>query len=520
MQKKLFIKIGIIVTLSFILAIGLVIIQSLVGERQSYAEQVIREISEQHVNPQEIITPFIILPTTIVPACLAATPDDCARNYLINQPIFPSSTEATQQLAVSTDDYKRSIYSATSYKGNIEFNQQYNLGNSSSNSNQTSSNTSNANAGNTNASASASTESTQASTSTEQPTQSYQQDYSKNEDWQSARLVIPVSDLRGVIQLPTVTINGSTHQSQYPTTSELAGLSYIEVPLPQSFDASSPLDIQVNLELSGLSKLRTIPLGDFFSSNMTSNWQTPNFIGQALPNNKSFDNKGFNASWQNQYLTVANNQQLNTCLNNGSGFCVINNDLSAVANNDNLQAGVQNEIYATRQSDGNISSDASTQHLKLNGFGVSFAQPTDVYLQTERTLAYGLLLILVSFGTFFLFEVIKSFRIHPIQYLLVGSALLVFYVLLLPLAEQIPFWQAYTIAATACVGLIGWYAFYVLNSGKRAILFTLILGSLYASFYGILSTEDLNLLLGAIFCFVLLAAVMYLTRKIDWYQVA
>lgn len=119
----------------------------------------------------------------------------------------------------------------------------------------------------------------------------------------------------------------------------------------------------------------------------------------------------------------------------------------------------------------------SNHSVLLNSFGVSFASPNDVYLQTERTMKYALLLILVSFGTFFLFEVLKSSRIHPIQYLLVGCALFVFYVLLLPLA------------------------------------------GLYAAFFGILSTEDLNLLLGAIFCFMVLACVMVMTRKLDWYKV-
>ena len=158
--------------------------------------------------------------------------------------------------------------------------------------------------------------------------------------------------------------------------------------------------------------------------------------------------------------------------------------------------------------------------MRLNSFGVSFAEPNDVYLQTERTMKYALLLILVSFGTFFLFEVIKSSRIHPIQYLLVGCALFVFYVLLLPLAEQIVFWKAYAIAASACVGLIGWYTYYVLGGVKRAAIFTVTLAGLYAAFFGILTTEDMNLLLGAVFCFVLLACVMVMTRKIDWYKIA
>lgn len=268
------------------------------------------------------------------------------------------------------------------------------------------------------------------------------------------------------------------------------------------------IKIIIDLPLSGISSLNTVPTGQSFTLAMQSNWHAPNFIGKALPNMKNFTSNGFEANWQNEYLTVANNQRLSQCLSTPNNQCSV---ISKAGN----PLGIDDVVLVEEGT----STSRSANSTHLNSFGVSFAEPNDVYLQTERTLKYALLLILVSFGTFFLFEVIKSSRIHPIQYLLVGCALLVFYVLLLPLAEQIAFWKAYAIAATACVGLIGWYTYYVLNGVKRALIFTTILTGLYAAFYGILTVEDLNLLLGAVFCFVVLASVMVLTRKIDWYQV-
>lgn len=528
MQKSLLIKLSIIGSLCLLFAIGLNLLKSLVYERQSYSQTVIDEISSQHVKPQQIITPFIAVPTTVTPACKVVNSSHCAKSFRVMTPKLPLTTQAQQSLKVSTDTYQRGIYHATSYQGQFSFVQRYNLADDSdiealtpvapitpvAPASPQSMNDPNGAADQNAAVAATVLPSHVAGTAVKTGTANtattinplyLERGESVDYDWSKARLIIPVSDLRGVAQLPTVRINDQVLIAQYPATSQLGDLSYVEVLLPKDIANKSDLKMSIELPVMGISMLRTVPLGQQFSLSMDSDWHAPNFIGQALPAQKSFDNLGFKATWENQYLTVANNQMLTQCLIDPGSNC----DMYSYFDDSASQA--VSEIYDA------VDAPSSSA---LNGFGVSFAEPNDVYLQTERTMKYALLLIMVSFGTFFLFEIIKSLRIHPIQYLLVGSALLVFYVLLLPLAEQIVFWQAYAIAATACVGLIGWYTFYVLDSVKRAAIFTIILGGLYAGFYGILTTEDMNLLLGAIFCFVLLASVMYLTRKIDWYQVA
>ena len=521
MQKTLFIKLSIIAGLCLIFAVGLSMLQSLVYERQNYADSVIDEIASQHVKPQEVITPFIAYPTTLTPEC-KNTQKDCPSAYTYFTPLMASQTQAEQDLTVSTDTYQRGIYHATSYQGMLAFTQEYMLsGEANTNAPSDSSHSLASQDITTNNhshadSAVATSAHDQSVINPPAPTTLYQRAQSITEHRDEARLIIPVSDLRGVSQLPTVTINGKQLAARYPNTQRLSGLNYVEVAIPASLLQLPELKVSVELPLVGISELRTVPLGQQFMLTMNSNWHAPNFIGQALPNQKTFDNKGFNAHWQNQYLTIANNQALTTCLSYPDQSCRVD-DLAGLTNND---VTVVNEVYAADIVATDTGQAQSSERIHLNGFGVSFAEPNDVYLQTQRTMKYALLLILVSFGTFFLFEIIKSSRIHPIQYLLVGAALLLFYVLLLPLAEQVPFLQAYAIAAAACVSLIGWYSYYVLGNVKRALIFTALLSSLYAAFYGILTTEDLNLMLGAIFCFVFLAAVMYLTRKIDWYKLA
>lgn len=141
----------------------------------------------------------------------------------------------------------------------------------------------------------------------------------------------------------------------------------------------------------------------------------------------------------------------------------------------------------------------------------------DQYLKSDRALKYALLFIALTFAGFFLFEVLKRLAVHPVQYGLVGLSLAMFYLLLLSLAEHMAFARAYALAASACVLLIGFYVSHVLHSWLRGGGFTAALAGLYAMLYALLSAEDYALLMGSLLVFGLLAAVMVLTRRLDWY---
>lgn len=495
MQKTLFIKLSIIASLCIIFAIGLSMIQSLIYERQDYAHSVITDIAKQHVYPQQLLTPFILTSDMVLEPCEAAAKktSDSEQSAVINNhctskrftyaPILAQQTKSAIDLAVSDDTYKRGIYHATSYQGQLFIQQTYQSQALKDWQNKMD----------------------------KRPSQL--PEHTKTNDTTKPILVIPVSDLRGVRQLPSVSINGKHYVANYPEQSVLPGLNYIEVVLDNTIinrlHDQPDIKVTIDLPIAGISHLQVIPLGQAFDLTMNSDWQTPNFIGDALPTEKTLNNDGFHANWQNQYLAIGNNQKLSQCLMLKPKDCTLNHLMGQIS----VVSDASKDTYTSDTMAYQNSSDA------FANFSVSFAQPNNAYLQTERTIKYALLLILVSFATFFLFEVIKALRIHPIQYLLVGCALLVFYVLLLSLSEYVAFWQAYLAASIACVSLIGWYAYYVLHSVYRALLFTAILSGLYAGFYGILTVADMNLLLGALFCFVLVASVMIITRKIDWYNI-
>lgn len=451
MQKTLLIKCAIIGVLCLFFVLALTMISGLVYERKNYEQGVIDEIAQTQISAQTLTTPFVL------------TYDADKHKWT---PIVPNMSEIAGNLAVKNGEYARGIYKATSYTAKLNIKQSYAsfiLGNDSpTNPNIKSVSTGKLPPELENAVNQANTKLSQPAP---QPKPPSPKTYS---------LIIPVSDLRGAT-LPKVKVNGKEYAAKFATTQPNGLSNFMQVELGQVM----PSDVAFSFELSGLTGLSVVPLGENSTVNLTGDWSEPKFYGDALPIQKTFNTTGFTAQWQNSFLA----QQNNIVLKNNLNEC---------------------------------------QNCSMSGFNkisTDFVNTNNAYTKTDRTIKYALILLLVSFGTFFLFEVIKGLRIHPIQYLLVASGLLIFYVLLLSLSELIVFWQAYLVACVACVSLIGWYAFFVLKSFVRALIFGLILGGLYAGFYVILSAAEMNLLLGSVFCFVLLFAVMFITRNIDWYGI-
>ncbi len=159
---------------------------------------------------------------------------------------------------------------------------------------------------------------------------------------------------------------------------------------------------------------------------------------------------------------------------------------------------------------------------ELGGLGqlavtTRFVDPANPYQAVTRSLKYALLFIGVVFLAYFLFEATSDRRVHPAQYLLVGLAQIIFYLLLLAIAERVGFDLAFLIAAAATVALIGWYAGAVFKSAQRQYAAIAAFALLYALIYLLMRLEDFALLVGAVAAFVAIAAVMWFTRNLDWY---
>ena len=233
-------------------------------------------------------------------------------------------------------------------------------------------------------------------------------------------------------------------------------------------------DVTISMDLAGMRSLAFAPIGKTTVVQLRAAWPHPNFGGRFLPQSKLLDEHGFSARWEISHL--------------------------ASKNSDLLQRGLK---------------DAKS----LEAFDVSFIEPVNIYQQAERAVKYGILFVALTFAAFFLFETLKDLRIHPLQYGLVGLALAVFFLLLVSLSEHIIFLYAYLAASVSCVMLIGYYLAHVLGGWRRGAAFAAKLAVLYAVLYGLLLSEDNALMLGSTLLFVALAAIMVLTRRIDWYQI-
>lgn len=164
-------------------------------------------------------------------------------------------------------------------------------------------------------------------------------------------------------------------------------------------------------------------------------------------------------------------------------------------------------------------SSVPSANLGTMAFGVGLYTPVDNYDKTARTIKYAILVIGLTFVAFFLMEVSHRRRIHPIQYLLVGFALCVFYTILLSLSEHISFNNAYFVSALLTTGLITSYVSLAFRVRSLALTIGGILAFLYGFIFVILQSEDYALLLGSFGIFATLTVLMFVTRDIDWYQV-
>jgi inner membrane protein len=299
--------------------------------------------------------------------------------------------------------------------------------------------------------------------------------------WDEAYLAIGVPDLRGIQSGLGIRWEGRELQFEPDGPEDDLWTSGLRVKVPglAKERAGQAYAFAFDFGLSGSQRLQFIPTGKQTTVLLRSGWPSPSFSGAFLPQTRKVTPQGFEARWQVSWFGRGYPQQWTT----------------------------------TPESEKRAAMKAA---LESSAFGVDLFLPVDAYQKTERSTKYGVLFLLLTFLTFFLYEVFSGLSLHPMQYLLVGSALCLFYLLLLSISEHAPFGVSYLVASAATVLLIGGYSAAVLRGRLRALLMTLVLGVLYGYLYVLLQLEDYALLLGAAGLFAILALVMYLTRRIDW----
>src|SRR4051812_9646434 len=295
--------------------------------------------------------------------------------------------------------------------------------------------------------------------------------------WKDASVTLAVSDLRGTRESLMLDWGGKKIQLQ--PGSQLPGYTTgITAQLENVQPITAPTTFSVALDLNGSSGIFFAPFGIQNVVSLKSNWPDPGFRGAFLPADRNVRTDGFDATWKISYYGRDYPQR-----------------------------------WTSRSGNERFNTTAVSNSL----FGAQFLSVLDAYRYVERSIKYGVLFFVLVFTTFFLFEVTARQKIHPLQYLMVGAALCLFYLALLSASEFIGFTLAYFIATVAASGLITWYCSHFLGGGARTLIIGGGLIGVFTFFYVTLRQQDYALLMGTVALFILLGVVMWVTRKVDWY---
>ena len=289
--------------------------------------------------------------------------------------------------------------------------------------------------------------------------------------WKDAFISVGITDMKGIKELVTFEIDSN----DYLANSGIETNNVVESGVSKIIDgikAKREFTFSFKLDINGSGGLKFTPTGKETNVSISSNWINPSFMGRFLPNEHDITAEGFSANWQVLHL---------------------------------------NRNFPQKWI-------GSRYKVENHSFGVDLIVPVNEYQKNMRTVKYAFMFIGLTFLSFFMIELLNKKVMHPIQYLLIGFSLLVFYALLLSISEHILFKYAYLISCLATILLISTYTISVLRSKlQTGIIFT-ILVLLYIYLYILIQLQDFALLVGATGLFVILSLVMYLTRKIDWFS--
>ena len=294
----------------------------------------------------------------------------------------------------------------------------------------------------------------------------------ENLELDKAFVSIGISDLKGVTDQVKIKINDSSIMCNPGLLSTDIISSGLNIRYPMK-ETPKKLKFNFDLSLNGSENLQFTPIGKVTEVQLNSPWTEPSFNGSFLPKERKISENGFSANWKILHL-----------------------------NRNYPQSWV-----------------GSKHRIASSNFGVDLKLPIDVYQKSTRVAKYAILFIVLTYLVFFFVEILNSILIHPIQYILVGIALVLFYVLMLAFSEQIYFDYAYIIAALMTIALVFLYCRSILRSWGLALMTASILTILYGFIFIIIQMQDLALLFGSLGIFLILAVTMYFSRKIDWFEI-
>lgn len=422
--------------LLFVLLIPLEFVKNLIAERAFRQQEVIREINSKWGNEVLLSGPILKIPYKTFKEEKVYIPEtkvfEMKTEEIMNYAyLFPDQLDIDAQVTTKAEPLKRSIYESVVFTSEMEVKGNF-------------------------------------------PTIDFSSKDIQPDAivWDKISVLIKTSNLKGIRNTIEVNLDGETlamtpkYAQSYLNTMETEHISNF----PK--EKATPIPFSFNLKVNGSESLKFIPIGKETDVRMNSNWHSPSFDGNFLPDDGSREitNEGFKASWK----VLQINRQF------------------------------QQEFFN------------QLPDLEEFAFGAKLIIPVDEYQKSERTAKYGFMVIGLTLLVFLLIQLVSKIYIHPFQYIMIGLALVMFYTLLISISEHSSFLKAYIIAAASVLGLITLYSRVILKGFKFPLLVCASLASLYGFIYVIIQLENYALLVGSVGLFVILATIMFASRKIDW----
>lgn len=295
-------------------------------------------------------------------------------------------------------------------------------------------------------------------------------------NWEDAKIILGLSDLRGIQEDVNLKIGKEIHtfdpgvQSQRLTGTGLTA----KLNINKREDLKGK-NFNINLKINGSENIAFVPLGKTTQVKVRSDWSNPSFSGAFLPDNRIIKDEGFKADWITYHL---------------------------------------NRNFPQQFKEG----DYSFSDFKGAAFGVNLFIPADNYQKSTRATKYGFMIVALTFAVFFFLEIFQKKRLHPIQYIMIGLALVIFYLLLAAFSEHIAFNLSYVIASVLTILLVSLYSKTIFKDKRIASFFSVLLVLVYSINFTLIQLVDFSILIGSIGIFLFLATVMFVSRNIDWYS--
>lgn len=453
-------KLFFVLVIGSLLGVPLLLVYALVYDRQSQAQTALAEINAGWGGAQVLSGPIIVVPFRTT---TTTTDEHGTHTQEVEKLFYISAVDHRVQTSVAPEERRKSIYRAVLYSAEVKGEAHFAL-----------------------------------------PPDLNRFGVTRERLlWDRAELRVGVSDARGLTGGGMLAVNGTPvtiQPGRGPAAS--GGQGYFAF---LDWDGNGQLSVTYSYRVRGSGSLTLIPRGGSTRWDIASNWPSPSFGGGFLPETRTVSANGFAASYRIDKLALGQPtvgmEDFGYQADAPQNRFGLSEQLSSASD---VAAGGANEVI-----DGNAA-----------GMTVDLVEPVNLYSQINRSVKYGFLFIGFTFLAFFLFDIIGGARVASAEYLLTGAALILFFVLLLALAELLGFLAAYLVASGAIIALLSAYSAAVLKSWRRGRFVGAMLVGLYALLFVLLSLEAWSLLIGSGILFVALAGVMYATRNIQWDRAA